>query len=286
MGFIKDDAPWPGGRVSERVLCIRADNPSPMTYTGTNTWIVAEPGSLKCVVIDPAPEGAHIERILETCKGQGWVVGAIVATHDHPDHINGIPQLAATTGAPVYAPRLKRIEGLLAQAGEESESFPQVELSELQPGLFRPFEGAVQFEVVSLPGHSADSMGLLLASEQAVFTGDVLFRHGPTVVLHPDGDLGCYLDSLNKLEALVRNGAANRFYPAHGYPIDDPLQAIEATRQHREERLRQVREAIAQGVPAEPNVLFDAVYAGVDPRLKPASVRSIQAQLKYLGYSV
>ncbi len=286
MGFVKDETPWPGGRVSERVLCIRADNPSPMTYTGTNTWIVAEPGSSKCVVVDPAPEGAHIERILETCEEQGWAVGAIVATHDHPDHINGIPQLAAATGAPVFAPRLKRIEALLAQAREGSAGIPRVELSELQPGPFRPFEGTAQFEAVPLPGHSADSMGLLLASEQAVFTGDVLFRHGPTVVLHPDGDLGCYLDSLNKLEALVRNGAANRFYPAHGYPIDNPLQAIEATRQHREERLQQVREAIAQGIPPEPDALFDAVYAGVDPRLKPASVRSIQAQLKYLGYSV
>ena len=136
-----------------------------------------------------------------------------------------------------------------------------------------------------MPGHSSDSVGLLLCEEQALFTGDVLFRHGPTVVLHPDGDLGCYLDSLDKLEALVRGGQACRFYPAHGYPIEEPLQIIEATRQHRMERLQQVRDAIAKGVPPEPDALFDAVYAGVDPRLKPASVRSIQAQLEYLGYS-
>ncbi len=317
MAFMEDTAPWPGGRVSERVLCIRANNPSPMTYTGTNTWIVAEPGARSCVVIDPAPEGAHIERILEVCEEQGWSVGAIVATHSHPDHINGIPQLAAATGAPVYAENPERVVSLLAGAegdtteaedgtdleavlgragskrmearsGEEraqARGLEGIEIVGLCPGRFCLFEGAPQFEVVPLPGHSSDSVGLLLCAEQALFTGDVLFRHGPTVVLYPDGDLACYLDSLDKLEVLVRDGQACRFYPAHGYPIEEPLQIIEATRQHRMERLQQVRDAIAKGVPPEPDALFDAVYAGVDPRLKPASVRSIQAQLEYLGYS-
>ena len=137
-----------------------------------------------------------------------------------------------------------------------------------------------------MPGHSSDSMGLLLPSEQALFTGDVLFRHGPTVVLYPDGSLARYLDSLDTLEELVRGGEVQRFYPAHGWPIEEPLQIIQATRQHRKERLQQVRDAIAQGTPAQPDALFDTVYAGVDPRLRPASVRSIQAQLEYLGYPV
>ena len=314
MAFMEDTAPWPGGRVSERVLCIRANNPSPMTYTGTNTWIVAEPGARSCVVIDPAPEGAHIERVLEVCKEHGWSIGAIAATHCHPDHINGIPQLAAATGAPVYAENPERVVSLLAgaegdtteaedgtgleavldRAGSRRMELPTgeertqmrglegIEIVGLCPGRFCPFEGASQFEVVPLPGHSSDSVGLLLCEEQALFTGDVLFRHGPTVVLYPDGDLARYLDSLDKLEALVRGGQACRFYPAHGYPIEEPLQIIEATRQHRMERLQQVRDAIAQGTPARPDALFDAVYAGVDPRLKPASVRSIQAQLEYL----
>lgn len=318
MAFIKDEAPWPGGKVSQRVICVRANNPSPMTYTGTNTWIVAEPGSKGCVVIDPAPEGTHIDRILEVCEEQGWSVGAIVATHSHPDHINGIPQLAAATGAPVYAadPELVAsllggteggageredgagLEAVLSRAGaRQSESQPGqdsakpqglegVEVVGLSPGPFCPFEGAPQFQVVPLPGHSSDSMGLLLPGELALFTGDALFRHGPTVVLYPDGSLARYLDSLDTLEELVRGGEVQRFYPAHGWPIEEPLQIIRATRQHRKERLQQVCDAIAQGTPAQPDALFDAVYAGVDPRLKPASVRSIQAQLEYLGYPV
>ncbi len=285
MGFIRDEAPWQGGKVSARVLCIRADNPSPMTYTGTNTYIVAEPGSCRCIVVDPAPEGEHVDRVLTVCGEHGWSIGAIVATHDHPDHINGIPQLAVKTGAPVYAPRLERVRRLFAEGKGIDAGFPAIQFAELQPGRFHFFEGAPQLEVVPLPGHSADSVGLLLVDEQLMFTGDVLFRHGPTVVLYPDGNLACYLESLNKLEQLARSGEARVLYPAHGYPIEEPLPIIEATRQHREERLQQVRDAIAKGIPAEPDALFDAVYTGVDPRLKPASVRSIQAQLEYLGYS-
>lgn len=297
MGFVEDEVPWEGGRVSQRVLCVRANNPSPMTYVGTNTWIVGEPGARACVVIDPAPAGEQMQRILAACEAQSMRVGAIVATHDHPDHIEGIPQLAQATGAPVYAPREQRIvrlfagewgsavgaagEGMAdALPGQQEQGAPVHHLTE---GTFCPFEGAPKFEVLALPGHSQDSVGLLLPAEKALFTGDVLFRHGPTVVFHPDGVLGSYFETLDKLEALVRAGEVLRFYPGHGYPIEDPLPIIEATRTHREGRLNQVREALAAGTPANPEALFDVVYRGVDPALRAPSLRSIRAQLKYLG---
>lgn len=297
VGFVEDEVPWEGGRVSQRVLCVRANNPSPMTYVGTNTWIVGEPGARACVVIDPAPAGEQMQRILAACEAQSMRVGAIVATHDHPDHIEGIPQLAQATGAPVYAPREQRIvrlfagewgsavgaagEGMAdALPGQQEQGAPVHHLTE---GTFCPFEGAPKFEVLALPGHSQDSVGLLLPAEKALFTGDVLFRHGPTVVFHPDGVLGSYFETLDKLEALVRAGEVLRFYPGHGYPIEDPLPIIEATRTHREGRLNQVREALAAGTPANPEALFDVVYRGVDPALRAPSLRSIRAQLKYLG---
>lgn len=324
MGFVKDETPWCGGRLSERVLCLRADNPSPMTYVGTNTYIVAEPGSDACAVIDPAPVGVQVQRVLDACKAEGLRIEAIIATHDHPDHIEGIPELAAATGAPVFAPRLSAIEEMLEKGtaevpadceeacaispmpvhsigdrplldnpgewtsaeGSSHSKGACPQLNELPLGPFVPFEGAPQFEAIALPGHSEDSVGLLLPSEKALFTGDVLFRHGPTVVFHPDGVLGSYFETLNKLQHLAEEGKALRFYPGHGYPIEDPLPIIEATRAHREERLEQVEEALAQGVPANPDALFEAVYQGVDPALRAPSIRSIQAQLKHLGINV
>lgn len=320
MGFIEDETPWLGGRVSARVRCVRANNPSPMTYVGTNSWIVAEPGAKECVVIDPAPAVEQVQSILAACVEAGLRIGAIVATHDHPDHIEGIPELVAATGAPVYAPRTSRIEQLLQKHGfakrsgvkctcsESAEDAGSLEIgaageldSECLPcsckekagwsagvqalpkGPFLPFEGALEFEVIALPGHSEDSVGLLLPAEQSLFTGDVLFRHGPTVVFHPDGVLASYFASLDTLEQLVREGRAQRFYPGHGYPIDDPLPIIEATRKHRVDRLDQVKEALNAGTPAEPDALFDVVYQGVNPALRMPSIRSIRAQLKYLG---
>lgn len=320
MGFVEDETPWCGGHVSARVWCVRANNPSPMTYVGTNSWIVAEPGAKECVVIDPAPAGEQVQRILATCGETGLRIGAIVATHDHPDHIEGIPELVAATGAPVYAPRTSRINQLLQKHGfakcggvkracsEGAEGAGAVEagaageldsgglphsceekagwgadVQALPKGAFRPFEGAPEFEVIALPGHSEDSVGLLLPAEQSLFTGDVLFRHGPTVVFHPDGVLASYFASLDTLERLVREGRVRRFYPGHGYPIDDPLPIIEATRKHRVDRLNQVKEALNAGTLAEPDALFDAVYQGVNPALRMPSIRSIRAQLKFLG---
>lgn len=301
MGFVEDETPWCGGHVSARVRCVRANNPSPMTYVGTNSWIVAEPGAKECVVIDPAPAGEQVQRILATCGEAGLRIGAIVATHDHPDHIEGIPELIAATGAPVYAPRTSRIEQLLQKHGFAkcggakracSEGLPHsceekagwgADVQALPKGPFRPFEGAPEFEVIALPGHSEDSVGLLLPAEQSLFTGDVLFRHGPTVVFHPDGVLASYFASLDTLERLVREGRVRRFYPGHGYPIDDPLPIIEATRKHRVDRLNQVKEALNAGTLAEPDALFDAVYQGVNPALRMPSIRSIRAQLKFLG---
>lgn len=320
MGFVEDETPWRGGRVSARVRCVRANNPSPMTYVGTNSWIVAEPGAKECVVIDPAPAGEQVQRILAACVEAGLRIGAIVATHDHPDHIEGISELVAATGAPVYAPRTSRIEQLLQKhdfakrgdvkctcsegaedegsleigaAGEldrgclprscEEKAGWSAGVQALPKGPFRPFEGTLEFEVIALPGHSEDSVGLLLPAEQSLFTGDVLFRHGPTVVFHPDGVLASYFASLDTLEQLVREDRAQRFYPGHGYPIDDPLPIIEATRKHRVDRLVQVKEALNAGTPAEPDALFDVVYQGVNPALRMPSIRSIRAQLKYLG---
>lgn len=273
--FIADETPWTGGPLTKLVQCVKADNASSMTYVGTNSWIVAYPDETRCVVIDPSPAGAQTQKILDICAGRHLEVGAIFLTHDHHDHTEGAKELAEKTGAPIYGP--KKEMGADAAGGpfEVDQCFEE--------GFLYPFVGSPMFELYRLPGHSSDSFGILLAEEQSLFVGDVVFRHGPTVVFYPDGNLADYLKSLDTLEELVTYRKAVRFYPGHGYPVTDPIAAIKATREHRLERLEQVKQALASGVPADANALFDAVYGDVDEDLRWASLRSIEAQLVYLG---
>ena len=260
MGFIIDETSFPGGKVSERVSCVRADNPSAMTYTGTNTWILAEAGSPECIVIDPAPSGQHVLDVIDACVDEGLRVGAVVCTHMHPDHTEGAQELGDMTGARVFAP----FDGTL------------------QPGSFAPIENGPELQVVPLPGHSSDSVGLIYPADRSVFVGDVVFKHGPTVVYYPDGDLTDYMHSLDVLEAIVREEDIRVLYPGHGYPIEDPMAAIRATRKHRLDRLQQIENALANGVERDADALVDAVYVGLDPELRDPAFRSVKAQLLYL----
>lgn len=280
--FVVDDIPWQGGRISKGIVCVRANNPSPMTYVGSNSWIVVDPeaarlGNNRCVVIDPSPAGEQVERILDVCKDYGFTVGAIFLTHDHHDHTEGAVELSRLTGADIY--------GTKQTMGADTAGGPFEVDHCFKEGFLRPFEGAPLFEIYSLPGHSSDSVGLLVSEERIMFVGDLMFRHGPTVVFYPEGNLADYFASLDLVEELIEFGKIQLICPGHGYVIDDPSGIIQATRDHRMERLDQIKDALAAGVPAEANALFDAVYEGVDERLRWASLRSIEAQLEYLGLS-
>lgn len=234
---------------------------------------VLHPATRPCLVIDPAPEGSHVQRILEFCQAQNLRVVAIALTHNHPDHTAGAQELAAATSAPVYA---RAVTGCFP--------LPDGPFSFYSAGCSCASEFP-EITVSTIAGHSADSVALTLPKEGLAFTGDVVFRHGPTVVFYPDGNLGQYLETLDSLQALAQSGQATCFLPGHGYPIEDPISCIEATRAHRLERLDQIKDALAAGTSATSEALFNVVYQGVDPRLKPASLRSIRAQLVYLGYS-
>ena len=83
--FIADTEPWQGGRVSSFVTCVKADNPSPMTYVGTNTWLIANPDKVqgedtRCIVVDPSPEGEQTQRILDACEEMGVKVRFFLRT--------------------------------------------------------------------------------------------------------------------------------------------------------------------------------------------------------------
>jgi glyoxylase-like metal-dependent hydrolase (beta-lactamase superfamily II) len=155
----------------------------------------------------------------------------------------------------------------------------------------------LEVRVVATPGHTADSLSFLVPAERAVLTGDTVLGRGTTVVAHPDGQLGAYLDSLDRLHALAEAHEVQAIWPGHGAVIEDALGALDFYLAHRRERLAQVEAAVARlgagtagpvGPPGPigddlPRRVVELVYQDVDPVLWGAAELSVRAQLAYLA---
>jgi glyoxylase-like metal-dependent hydrolase (beta-lactamase superfamily II) len=217
---------------------VRAANPGPMTLDGTNSWVLRRPGGSGCLVVDPGPlEEAHLAALAALGPVEG-----ILVTHGHPDHVEGLARLVELTGAPV-----------LAEA----------------PGVRR----------IPTPGHTSDSACFLVDWDDrpAVLTGDTILGRGTTVVAYPDGDLGDYLRSLERLAGL---GAVPAL-PGHGPVLPDCALIARHYLLHRRARLAQVRDALAAGA-TTPRAVVEIVYADVDRAVWPAAELTVRAQLAYL----
>jgi glyoxylase-like metal-dependent hydrolase (beta-lactamase superfamily II) len=253
------------GMGTARAWCVLAPNPSPMTLDGTNTWIVADPGWPTAVVVDPGPDDeGHLQRVLELATAADRRVAQIVLTHGHPDHSAGAARFAELAGAPV---------GALDPAFRlGSEGFG--------PGAVLT-GGGCELRVVATPGHTADSLSLLLAADGGLLTGDTVLGRGTTVIAG-DGSLGDYLQTLDELRALADEAGLGVLLPGHGPLLADPAGVLDYYIAHRRERLDQVRAALETGArtPAE---IVAVVYADVDRALWPAAEQSVRAQLAYLA---
>jgi glyoxylase-like metal-dependent hydrolase (beta-lactamase superfamily II) len=253
------------GQATARAHCVLAPNPSAMTLDGTNTWIVAEPDSESAVVIDPGPlDEGHLRQVLSTAEHLGKRVALTLLTHGHPDHAEGAARFAELSGTTVRAldPALRLGDEGLA-AGDVVRT------------------GGLELRVVPTPGHTADSLCFHLPAEEAVLTGDTVLGRGTTVVAHPDGRLGDYLDSLRRLRSLTVDDGVSTVLPGHGPVLDDAQGAIDFYLAHRADRLAQIETALGQGLRTAPEVVAH-VYADVDRSLWPAAELSVRAQLVYL----
>ena len=135
--------------------------------------------------------------------------------------------------------------------------------------------------MVATPGHTADSLSLLLTADGGLLTGDTVLGRGTTVIAG-DGSLGDYLKTLDELRALADEAGLGVLLPGHGPLLADPAGVLDYYIAHRRERLDQVRAALEGGArtPAE---VVAVVYADVDRALWPAAEQSVRAQLDYLA---
>jgi len=270
---------WQGGSYGERGRCVLAPNANPMTLDGTNTWVLREPGARRSVVVDPGPSALdHLDAVAEVA-GE---VGVVLLTHHHLDHSEAARELAERVGCGVRA-----LDPAYRLGSEGLRDGDVVEVDGLE------------VHVVGTPGHTADSLSFLLPAEGVVLTGDTVLGRGTTVVAHPDGQLGAYLGSLDRLHALADAHELDAIWPGHGPVIPDALAALDHYIAHRKERLQQVEAALEQlGVSAAaaaaaaaesgdaaglPRQVVEIVYADVDRVLWGAAELSVRAQLAYLA---
>jgi glyoxylase-like metal-dependent hydrolase (beta-lactamase superfamily II) len=262
-------------RVSPLVRRLVANNASPFTFTGTCTYIVGR-GSV--AIVDPGPlDEAHIAALLGALRGE--TVRHILVTHTHRDHSPAAAPLKAATSAPIlgaraYAPASPAGQATALDASHDLAYAPD---HALEDGERVAGEGYT-LETVTTPGHAANHLAFALLEENSLFSGDHVMAWSTTVVAPPDGSMGDYLASLEKLRA--RNESV--FWPGHGGPVRNPQRYLRGLAHHRRQRETAILNRIEAGDETIDQIVA-AIYIGLDARLVGAASLSTLAHLQDLA---
>lgn len=255
---------------------VLAPNPSPMTYLGTNTYLL---GRDQLAVIDPGPaDQTHLAALEAAIAGRE--VTHIFVTHSHLDHSALAPDLARQTGAPVYAfgdskAGRSAIMTTLAKSGlaDGGEGIDHSFMPDqiLQDGTI--VSGAWgRITAVHTPGHLGNHM--CLCRGNTVFTGDHVMGWASSLVSPPDGDLTDFMASCEKLKTVP----ADIYYPAHGAPIRNPMRRLDWLISHRRSRELQIMQAL-QISPGTAAQLTNLIYQETPDSLLKAAQRNVLAHL-------
>ena len=259
-------------QVSPLIARVVADNPGPFTYFGTATFLV---GERSLAVIDPGPLlDTHLAALTGAIAGRP--VSHIFTTHTHADHSPLAHPLKELTGAIILgrsAPKAARGETASGEAPDEAAFRPDVEMAD---GEVVRGEGWT-LEALATPGHASNHVAYALAEENALFCGDHVMGWSTTVVSPPDGDMGDYYRSLDKVQA---RGFAT-LWPTHGPPVTDVAPFLDGYREHRLKREEQIVRELGRG-PRTIAEMVPRLYVGVDPRLHGAAARSMLAHLIHM----
>jgi len=242
-----------GEWLSDRVTRIVAPNPSPVTLSGTNSYVVGEDS---VVVVDPGPDLAeHVEALVAAIAARGRLVLSLV-THRHSDHLPAAVRLRERLGAPIVGHR----------------DLPQVDQA-LEHGELITV-GAIPRRALATPGHTPEHVCYFLEQEQALFTGDLILGAGSVVVGDGRGDLAVYMDSLR----LVGRLGARRIFPGHGPVVEDPAEKVREYVEHRDLRERQILAALEAGAQTV-RAIVERLYVEVPAALHNSAARNVRAHL-------
>jgi glyoxylase-like metal-dependent hydrolase (beta-lactamase superfamily II) len=253
--------PKPNYGVAEQVAPginrIVANNPSMMTYHGTNTYVIeAEDG---VYVLDPGPasDQAHLQSITDHLRGRA---AGIILSHHHSDHFGLTPQLREALGVPVYAFEIPADDAFT----------PDVALKD--------GDEVAGMDALHTPGHASDHI-CLARSDGVLFTGDHVMSWNSSIVAPPDGNMASYVQQLRRL--LERDD--NLYLPGHGPPLPDPLPHTRQLLNHRERRERAILNALAEGSETAER-LANRLYRKSHPHLAWAAQRNLEAHLEKLSH--
>lgn len=235
--------------------------------THTNCLIVGED---RFVVIDPGSpferEQELLQLLLDQMVADGRHFEAVVLTHHHPDHIAGVEALQARYGAPLWAhgETASRVDFATARCLEQGDT---IDL------------GPDSLECHHTPGHAPGHLCFFHPRTGGLIAGDLVASSGTILVNPPDGHMGAYLDSLQRMRDL----AARTLYPAHGWVVTNPADRLDFYIRHRLQREDKVHAALVRfAKPATPADLVPDAYDDAPAAVWPLATRSAEAHLIHL----
>lgn len=240
------------------IALLRAPNPSAMTLSGTNSYVISH-GST-AIVIDPGPPiESHVRAIAQYAADHNARIEAILLTHGHPDHAPGAAPLAARTGARVYAHPESEVPGVSALPLERAFAV-----------------GPLELYVMDAPGHTYEHVAFYEPYNRALFTGDVILGEGTVVIAPPAGAMRPYQRTLARLREEFPDARA--IYGGHGPRVDDARAKIDEYITHRVERERELLDALRAAPQTIPEAVL-RIYGRARPVLWPAMARQMLAYL-------
>lgn len=285
----RDSAPY-GEPVAlaEAVRRITAPNMSPMTFEGTQSYLLGlSRGPL--VLIDPGPDmSPHREAIMAAAGGA--TIAAILVTHSHLDHTGSVAAMKAATGAEVLAFG-GHSAGMSAQMRALRDAGIELGGGEGADRAFAPDRcladgdaveiGDVALRAVHTPGHLGNHLAFHAPALDLMFTGDAVMGWSTTLVSPPEGDMAAQMRTLRRLAALAEATPALRLMPGHGPMVEAASALIAEQIAHREVRRAALIGALEHG-PGTARALAERLYTDTPPALLPAATRNVFATLLQL----